>query len=132
MNNEELAKMDLADLEIEYRQVVMQRDDLLRELNTAREGGSLIYEISKDQSKTIKWALEQLKTVKVERDALRAENERLSGALEKIVEASEMHTQFIVSLEKEEVDYTAFQGGVCHGRELAAHIARKALEGGDE
>lgn len=65
-------------------------------------------------------------------DALRAENERLRETLEEIIEASEMHTQFLVSLEKEETGYTAFQGGVCHGRELAAHIARKALEGGGE
>lgn len=37
MNNEELAKMDFADLEIEYRQVVMQRDDLLKEVERLRK-----------------------------------------------------------------------------------------------
>lgn len=44
MNDEDLAKMDLADVEIEYRQVAMQRDDLLAENKRLNETLDKIHE----------------------------------------------------------------------------------------
>lgn len=67
-----------------------------------------------------------------ERDALRAENERLREALEEIVNRGEDYHRWIESLENDDQKITRLECGILHGKVFMATIAKHALEGGDE